>query len=318
MRETCRRRALFRGFAERPSPVRAASSLGSAPGELKTFWINTGPSGNLTCQNCHNVFSPPRPPRAATCPGRPTRQVASDMSSPRGLCPRPSRTAAGAVRVTRQVGQQFEELRGLADEEPVLGEGVDCRCRAPLFVGGRADDRDGRQLPAQERTRLRHDQVGLELLASEWRRIEVREYQLGIVRVGQRRERVRDRIACLVVPNPQALISTSTTSMPTTAASRNGCAPSMASRRRTCPTTLAGAALWRRWTKRSSPRILSLERSDSGHINNQRHYSEILRCLPNGSEHPRDLFPLQCGGAEAAPVGSAPFTWRSRPPRRRG
>ena len=42
------------------------------------------------------------------------------------------------------------------------------------------------------------------MLVAEWRHIEVREYQLGMVRVGQRRERVRDRIACLVMPNPQA------------------------------------------------------------------------------------------------------------------
>jgi hypothetical protein len=89
-------------------------------------------------------------------------------------------------------------------------------------------------------------------------------------------QRLRRRNLRQLRPTRKRLISTSTTSMPTIAASRNGCAPSMASRRRTCPTTLAGAALLRRWANRSCPRILSLERSDSGHINNQRHYSESL------------------------------------------
>src|SRR3978361_1001815 len=79
---------------------------------------------------------------------------------------------------------------------------------------------------------------------------------------------------CPASPTRKRLIFTSTTSMPTTAASRNGCAPSMASRRRTCPTTLAGAALLRRWAKRSCPRILYLEQSDSDHINTHRHYSD--------------------------------------------
>ena len=44
-----------------------------------------------------------------------------------------------------------------------------------------------------------------------------------------------------------------------------------------CPITSAGAALWRRWAKRSCPRILSLERSDSALTNNQRHNS-LLHC----------------------------------------
>src|SRR6476660_6498470 len=78
---------------------------------------------------------------------------------------------------------------------------------------------------------------------------------------------------CLASPTRKRPISTSTTSMPTTAASRNGCAPSMASRRRTCPITLAGAAFWRLWAKRSCPTILSSGLSDSAHINNQRHKS---------------------------------------------
>jgi transposase-like protein len=78
---------------------------------------------------------------------------------------------------------------------------------------------------------------------------------------------------CPASPTRQHPISTSTTSMPTIAASRNGCVPSMASRRRTCPITSAGAALWRRWAKRSCLRILSSEPSDLGHINNQRYKS---------------------------------------------
>src|SRR5947209_5809677 len=59
----------------------------------------------------------------------------------------------------------------------------------------------------------------------------------------------------------------------TTAASRYGCVPVMVSRRRTCSATLAGAASWRRWAKRSCWKILSSGLSDSGHINNQRHES---------------------------------------------
>src|SRR6201994_2669839 len=68
---------------------------------------------------------------------------------------------------------------------------------------------------------------------------------------------------CLASPTRKRPISTSTTSMPTTAASRNGCAPSMASRRRTGPITLAGAAFWRLWAKRLCPTILSSGLSDS-------------------------------------------------------
>ena len=50
---------------------------------------------------------------------------------------------------------------------------------------------------------------------------------------------------CLASPARKRLISTSTTLMPITAGSRNGCVPSMASQRRTCPITSAGAAPWR-------------------------------------------------------------------------
>jgi hypothetical protein len=97
----------------------------------------------------------------------------------------PSIAALGLIRVTRQVGQQFEELIGLTDEEPVLDESVDGRHRPSLFVRGRADDRNGRELPAQERARFRHDQVGLEILAAERRGIEIREHELRIFGVGQ-------------------------------------------------------------------------------------------------------------------------------------
>src|SRR5947209_6605092 len=81
---------------------------------------------------------------------------------------------------------------------------------------------------------------------------------------------------CLASPTRKHPTFTSTTSMPTTAASRNGCVPSMVSRRRTCPTTWAGAAPWRRWAKKSCPKILSSGLSDSGHINNQRHESHVF------------------------------------------
>jgi hypothetical protein len=68
---------------------------------------------------------------------------------------------------------------------------------------------------------------------------------------------------CPASPTRERPISTSTTSMPTTAVSRNGCVPSMASRRKTCPITLAGAALWKHWARRSCPTILSSGLSDS-------------------------------------------------------
>ena len=84
-------------------------------------------------------------------------------------------------------------------KSPSLMKALTVATAPPLLVRGRTDNRDGRELPTQERARLRHDQVGLKILAAG-RDIEVREHELRIVGVSQGRERVRDGIARLVVP----------------------------------------------------------------------------------------------------------------------
>ena len=70
-----------------------------------------------------------------------------------------------------------------------------------------------------------------------------------------------------VNPTRARRIFTSTTSTRITAASRNGCAASMASQRKTWPTIWGGAEPLRRWATRPRPRDGCSELSESGHIN---------------------------------------------------
>ncbi len=83
----------------------------------------------------------------------------------------------------------------MADEQPVGRPGLDrghCTPTPPWL--GWANDRNGRELAAEEDGGLGHDQVGLEVLPAKGSGIEVRKHQ-PIGRVGQSR-----RIARLVMP----------------------------------------------------------------------------------------------------------------------
>jgi hypothetical protein len=81
----------------------------------------------------------------------------------------------------------------LADEQPVGRQGLGSSHCSPLCLG-RANDRNDRELSAEEDGGLRHDQVGLEVLPAKGRCIEVRKHQ-PIRGIGQSR-----RIAGLIVP----------------------------------------------------------------------------------------------------------------------
>jgi len=96
------------------------------------------------------------------------------------------------IRFVCQREQCIEEPLRLAVEKSGRGqERSSPRC-SPVCLG-RANDRTDRELSVQEYGGLRHDQVGLEVLASKWRTVQVWKHQ-SIRRVGQRR-----RIARLVL-----------------------------------------------------------------------------------------------------------------------
>jgi hypothetical protein len=76
----------------------------------------------------------------------------------------------------REVCHEREELVRLAAEESVVGQELE-RAHCRPFGVGRADDRTRWELAVQEHRLLGHDQVGLEVLATERRGVEVREHQ---------------------------------------------------------------------------------------------------------------------------------------------
>ena len=100
-----------------------------------------------------------------------------------------------------QLSYQVKEPVGLADEQPVGREGFYSRHRAACLYRGRPNDRNRREFSAEERAWLGHDQIGLEVLQAEGRykgrHIEVRKHKTAI---GQRSQRIRNRVARLVVP----------------------------------------------------------------------------------------------------------------------
>jgi hypothetical protein len=97
------------------------------------------------------------------------------------------------IRFIGQREQCIEEPLRLAFEKSGRSqERSSPRC-SPVCLG-RANDRTDRELPTQKRAWLRHDQVGLEVLASKWRTVQVWKHQ-PISRIGQRR-----CIARLVLP----------------------------------------------------------------------------------------------------------------------
>ena len=75
----------------------------------------------------------------------------------------------GGVGLCGEVLQQGEECRRLTDEKPVGGERFHGSHGGAIGFRG-SNDRDGRESFVQENGRLRHDQVGLEILGMEARR----------------------------------------------------------------------------------------------------------------------------------------------------
>ena len=75
---------------------------------------------------------------------------------------------SGAVArgVFGEILHEREKCRRLADEESHVGEKLD-HALGDAFGFGWANDGARRQLTADERTRLRHDQVGLKILAAK-------------------------------------------------------------------------------------------------------------------------------------------------------
>ncbi len=92
----------------------------------------------------------------------------------------------GCVCVFSEIGQELKERWRLADEESHSREKLQRSHCSP--VGSRRPHYRARwEASAQEDGWLGHDQVGLEFLSAKRGRIEVREHQRGIFRVGQSR-----------------------------------------------------------------------------------------------------------------------------------
>jgi hypothetical protein len=109
----------------------------------------------------------------------------------------------GRICFACQLSYQVKKPVGLADEQPVGREGFYSRHRTACLYRGRPNDRNRRKFSAQERAWFGHDQIGLEVLQAEWgwgwkgRHIEVRKHKTAI---GQGSQRIRNRVARLVVP----------------------------------------------------------------------------------------------------------------------
>src|ERR1700730_15354559 len=100
-----------------------------------------------------------------------------------------SHSAGSRIRGGCQLAYLIKELLRLADEQPVGREALDRRHRAENACRDRdrANDRNYRELPAEERAGLGHDQIGLEVLPAKRRRIEVRKREIAKCQRGQRR-----------------------------------------------------------------------------------------------------------------------------------
>lgn len=70
--------------------------------------------------------------------------------------------------------QKAEKFGRLTGEESHRRQEIDDGLCNPIRLG-RADDRAGRELAADERARFRHNEIRLEILAAERRRVQVRE-----------------------------------------------------------------------------------------------------------------------------------------------
>ena len=96
-----------------------------------------------------------------------------------------------------QLSYQVKEPVGLADEQPVGREGFYSRHRTACLYRGRPNDRNFREIPAEERAWLGHDQIGLEVLPTKGRCIEVWKHETAI---GQGSHRRLNPVASFVVP----------------------------------------------------------------------------------------------------------------------
>src|SRR6266702_4945591 len=131
--------------------------------------------------------------RDTRSPSRTTQPLSLPPSAT--VLPRDARSSLGANLMYVSIAPTGQEVLRLADEQPVGRPGLDrgpCTPTPPWL--GWANDRDGRELAAEEDGGLGHDQVGLEVLPAKGRGIEVRKHQ-PIGGVGQSR-----RIARLVMP----------------------------------------------------------------------------------------------------------------------
>src|SRR4029077_1615188 len=102
------------------------------------------------------------------------------------------------VCVLCELGHVRKKRRRLADEKPHVGE--ECKSTHGGAIRVRwSNDRNNRKTRVQERARLRHDQVGLEELAAEWRGVQIRKRHRY---PSHRIDYVRQwwRITCLIGP----------------------------------------------------------------------------------------------------------------------
>ena len=88
------------------------------------------------------------------------------------------------IGILRKVLHLLKEFFGLADEQPIVPEGLYSRPRTERLYRGRPNDRTSRKRPAEERAWLGHDQIGLEVLPPKRRYIQVRKHERGIFGIG--------------------------------------------------------------------------------------------------------------------------------------
>src|SRR6266853_6031991 len=100
---------------------------------------------------------------APLCRGRKIRVVTCEIPA--------SGAVARGVGVFGEVLHEREKCRRLPDEQSHVGEKLD-HALGDAFGFGWANDGARRQLAADERTWLRHDQVGLKILATKRRSIQ--------------------------------------------------------------------------------------------------------------------------------------------------
>ena len=102
------------------------------------------------------------------------------------------------VCVLCELGHVRKKRLRLTLEKPHVGEECES-AHGGAFRVSRSNDRDNRKTRVQERARLRHDQVRLEELAAEWRRIQIRKRHRY---PSHRIDYVRQwwRITCLIRP----------------------------------------------------------------------------------------------------------------------